>query len=78
MSSFNLNDLGTELQDVTQNNAGIGVSFAKKSLKLDTEEDGKLLIISTWIIYYILKFYKIMQFINTLRLCKLNIFEFSV
>ncbi|PBC32845.1 ran GTPase-activating protein 1 isoform X1 [Apis cerana] len=39
MSSFNLNDLGTELQDVTQNNAGIGVSFAKKSLKLDTEED---------------------------------------
>lgn len=47
MSSFNLNDLGTELQDVTQNNAGIGVSFAKKSLKLDTEEDGKLFIIST-------------------------------
>lgn len=46
MSSFNLNDLEAQLQDVTENNAGNGVSFAKKSLKLDTEEDGKLFTIS--------------------------------
>ncbi|CAK9829039.1 Ran GTPase-activating protein 1 [Anthophora retusa] len=39
MSSFNLNDLGDQLNDVTQNNTGTGVSFAKKSLKLDSEED---------------------------------------
>ncbi|CAK9803352.1 Ran GTPase-activating protein 1 [Anthophora plagiata] len=39
MSSFNLKDLGDQLNDVTQNNTGTGVSFAKKSLKLDSEED---------------------------------------
>ena len=39
MSSFNLNDLGAQLKDVTQNSTGIGVSFAKKSLKLDSKED---------------------------------------
>lgn len=42
MSSFNLNDLGAQLKDVTENSTGIGVSFAKKSLKLDSKEDGKL------------------------------------
>ncbi|KOX69417.1 Ran GTPase-activating protein 1 [Melipona quadrifasciata] len=39
MSSFDLNDLGAQLEDVAQSNASIGVSFAKQSLKLDTEED---------------------------------------
>ncbi|XP_068980096.1 ran GTPase-activating protein 1-like [Bombus flavifrons] len=39
MSSFNLSDLEAQLQNITENNAGNGVSFAKKSLKLDTEED---------------------------------------
>lgn len=52
MSSFNLNDLEAQLQDVTENNAGNGVSFAKKSLKLDTEEDGKLFTILVYTIYY--------------------------
>ncbi|KOC63112.1 Ran GTPase-activating protein 2 [Habropoda laboriosa] len=39
MSSFNLNDLGDQLKDVTQNNAGVGVSFTKKSLKQYSEVD---------------------------------------
>ncbi|KAF3425775.1 hypothetical protein E2986_10069 [Frieseomelitta varia] len=38
MSSFDLNDLGAQLEDVAQSNAS-GVSFAKQSLKLDTEKD---------------------------------------
>lgn len=46
MSSFDLNDLGAQLEDVAQSNASIGVSFAKQSLKLDTEEDGKLHILN--------------------------------
>ncbi|XP_003702169.3 ran GTPase activating protein [Megachile rotundata] len=41
MSSFNLNDLGEQLKGVTQNSTGFGVSFAKKSLKLDSAEDAK-------------------------------------
>lgn len=41
MSAFNLNELGDLLKGVTGDTAGTGVSFAKKALKLDTEEDGK-------------------------------------
>lgn len=52
MSSFNLSDLEAQLQDITENNAGNGVSFAKKSLKLDSEEDGKLFTTSDHTIYY--------------------------
>ncbi|XP_017762799.1 PREDICTED: ran GTPase-activating protein 1 [Eufriesea mexicana] len=44
MSSFNFNDFSTQLQDIAQNDAGIGVSFAKKSLKLDTEEDASEIV----------------------------------
>lgn len=38
MSSFNLSELGSQLEDVSQDPTGVGVSFAKKSLKLDSEE----------------------------------------
>ena len=39
MTSFNLSELGSQLEDVSQDPAGVGVSFAKKSCKLDSEED---------------------------------------
>ncbi|XP_076248152.1 ran GTPase activating protein [Calliopsis andreniformis] len=39
MTAFNLNELEAQLKDVTQDSAGTGVSFANKSLKLNSEED---------------------------------------
>lgn len=44
MTSFNLSELGSQLEDVSQDPAGVGVSFAKKSLKLDSEEGGKVIL----------------------------------
>ncbi|KZC04806.1 Ran GTPase-activating protein 1 [Dufourea novaeangliae] len=39
MASFNLSELGSQLKDITQIATSTGVSFAHKSLKLNTEED---------------------------------------
>lgn len=45
MSSFDLNELVNQLGKVAQtDDAGSGVSFAKKSLKLDTEEDASTIV----------------------------------
>ncbi|XP_076649744.1 ran GTPase activating protein [Halictus rubicundus] len=39
MTPFNLSELESQLENVTTNSTGTGVSFAKKSLKLDSEAD---------------------------------------
>ncbi|XP_076622832.1 ran GTPase activating protein [Colletes latitarsis] len=39
MTSFNLSLLENQLKEITQTSTDTGVSFAKKSLKLDSEED---------------------------------------
>ncbi|XP_076286300.1 ran GTPase activating protein [Lasioglossum baleicum] len=39
MTPFNLSELESQLENVTQNSTGTGVSFAKRSLKLDSEVD---------------------------------------
>ncbi|XP_043248274.1 ran GTPase-activating protein 1 [Colletes gigas] len=39
MTSFNLSLLEDQLKEIAQSSTGTGVSFAKKSLKLDSEED---------------------------------------
>lgn len=45
MSSFDFNAIGNSLNEASQKTEGTGVSFAGKSLKLNTEDDGKLRII---------------------------------
>lgn len=40
MTSFNLSEIGELLKDASQKSASTGVSFAGKSLKLNSEEDG--------------------------------------
>ena len=41
MTSFNFNEIGKQLQMACQKSESTGVSFAGKSLKLNSEEDGK-------------------------------------
>ncbi|KAJ8667480.1 hypothetical protein QAD02_009143 [Eretmocerus hayati] len=41
MSSFNFNAIGDSLKEASQKTDGVGVSFAGKALKLNTEEDAK-------------------------------------
>ncbi|XP_008210993.1 ran GTPase-activating protein 1 [Nasonia vitripennis] len=41
MSSFNFNAIGNSLKEASQKTEGTGVSFAGKSLKLNTEDDAK-------------------------------------
>lgn len=42
MSTFNFKEISEQLNEAGSKNAGTGVSFAGRSLKLDTEKDGKL------------------------------------
>ncbi|XP_043472788.1 ran GTPase-activating protein 1 [Leptopilina heterotoma] len=44
MTSFNLSEIGELLKDASQKSASTGVSFAGKSLKLNSEEDGKQVV----------------------------------
>lgn len=45
MTSFNFNAIGDSLKEASQKTEGTGVSFAGKSLKLNTEDDGEFLAV---------------------------------
>lgn len=40
MNSFNLSEIGEQLKETSQKSVSTGVSFAGKSLKLNSEKDG--------------------------------------
>jgi len=51
---FSLNEITEQLKDASRKCTGTGVSFAGRSLVLDTAKDGKISICSSQIAYSII------------------------